>query len=63
MFSFGTLSKGFEYPSSIPATMNISLTAPHTSRSLPIPPPNEEEIFSAVSESSPISSKKAKTTD
>jgi hypothetical protein len=44
-------------------TMNMALTAPHTSRSLPIPPPNEDESFSAVSKSIPVSSQNAAKTD
>lgn len=62
MRSFFFLRYGRIAAVSSPATMNIPLTAPQTSRSLPMPPPKDDEMESAVFSSKPVRSEKASKT-
>ena len=40
---FLSLSRGVLYPYILPKTIKAPLTVPHTSLSLPMPPPKEED--------------------
>jgi hypothetical protein len=46
----------------MPATINMALTAPHTSLNLPMPPPKEDAIFNALSKLNPVSAQKLHNT-